>query len=223
MVTERLRRDAAVGQNLLDTVRALQSAIQNHAQNLIGTVEHDEPSTVEVVRAALRPIDAHREANGRAGAASTGAPDPVEAARGAFEVEGAGSRGLGIGVASRPGGPPGLAPRLPSRRPRPARPPAACLEAARAPDPGRSLAPRPRSAAPTGIGRLEASRPASRRSRRGRAPRRTSVRLRGLIRRHAPIGRRAPGRRATGSRARRRSRRAIARRRGDRRRRSRAG
>ena len=64
MVTERLRRDAAVGQNLLDTVRALQSAIQNHAQNLIGTVEHDEPSTVEVVRAALRPIDAHREANG---------------------------------------------------------------------------------------------------------------------------------------------------------------
>lgn len=79
MVTERLRRDAAVGQNLLETVRALQSAILNHAQKVIGTVEHDDPSTVDVVRAALRPIEAHREANGRAAAPSTESPDPAPA------------------------------------------------------------------------------------------------------------------------------------------------
>jgi hypothetical protein len=70
MVEERLRRDTASGQNLGETVRALQAAIVHYAQKVVGLVEHDDPASLEVVRKALRPIDAHREASGRAGGAA---------------------------------------------------------------------------------------------------------------------------------------------------------
>jgi hypothetical protein len=80
MVQERLRRDAAMGQNLLETVRDLQAAILNYAQKVIGMVEHDDASTVDVVKKALRPIDAHREALAKGGGAAAEAPATPEPA-----------------------------------------------------------------------------------------------------------------------------------------------
>jgi len=63
MVSERLRRDKEMGQNLLETTRGLQSAIVNYANKVIGTIEHDEPATTEWARVALLPIANHRAAN----------------------------------------------------------------------------------------------------------------------------------------------------------------
>jgi hypothetical protein len=62
MVSERLRRDKATGQNLLETTRGLQAAIVNYATKVLGTIEHDDPDTVEAARVALLPIANHREA-----------------------------------------------------------------------------------------------------------------------------------------------------------------
>jgi len=73
MVKERLRRDKAMGQNLADSVRAIQSAIVNYAQKVLGTIEHDDPDTTEAARVALLPIANFREAAARA-AAAEGAP-----------------------------------------------------------------------------------------------------------------------------------------------------
>ena len=61
MVSERLRRDTATGQNLSETVRALQAAIVNYASKVTGTVEHDDPESAEVARVALIPILNHRD------------------------------------------------------------------------------------------------------------------------------------------------------------------
>lgn len=69
MVQERMRRDAATGQNLLETARELQAAIADYAQKVVGMVDRDDPDTVAVVREMLRPIDAFREAMSRAPAA----------------------------------------------------------------------------------------------------------------------------------------------------------
>jgi hypothetical protein len=65
MVTERLRRDKATGQNLADSVRAIQNAIVNYAQKILGTIEHDDPETTEVARVALLPIANFRETSTR--------------------------------------------------------------------------------------------------------------------------------------------------------------
>lgn len=62
MVSERLRRDKATGQNLSDTTRELQAAIVNYASKVVGTIEHDDPQTAEAARIALLPITNHREA-----------------------------------------------------------------------------------------------------------------------------------------------------------------
>lgn len=88
MVSERLRRDKAMGQNLLETTRGLQEAIVNYARKVIGTIEHDDPATTEWARLALLPIANHRDANvvrGQRGVAEdVGAPvEAGEAAEGA--------------------------------------------------------------------------------------------------------------------------------------------
>jgi hypothetical protein len=58
MVSERLRRDTATGQNLLETTRGLQAAIVNYASKVIGTIDHEDPETTEAARVALpRPPD----------------------------------------------------------------------------------------------------------------------------------------------------------------------
>lgn len=62
MVNERLRRDKATGQNMLETTRGLQAAIVNYASKIIGTIDDEEPDTVEAARVALLPIANHREA-----------------------------------------------------------------------------------------------------------------------------------------------------------------
>jgi hypothetical protein len=67
MVSERLRRDNATGQNLSATVRGLQAAIVNYASKMVGTIEHDDPATAEAARLALLPIVNHREASGARG------------------------------------------------------------------------------------------------------------------------------------------------------------
>jgi len=71
MVEERLRRDAASGQNLTERVRSIQNAIVNYASKVVGSVEHDDPKTAEAARLALLPIVNHREA---AAAAQRSAP-----------------------------------------------------------------------------------------------------------------------------------------------------
>lgn len=79
MVSERLRRDNAAGQNLVETTRSLQNAIVNYANKVIGTIEHDDPATTEWARTALLPIANHRVGNEqkaqRAAAAATPAPE----------------------------------------------------------------------------------------------------------------------------------------------------
>lgn len=64
MVSERLRRDKATGQNLLDATRGLQAAIVNYAQKLIGGMDEDDAESVEDTRKALLPIANHRDSAG---------------------------------------------------------------------------------------------------------------------------------------------------------------
>lgn len=77
MVDERLRRDKASGQNLLETIRAIQSAIVNYAGKVIGAIEHDDPATVETARLALLPILNHRDAVAAAQRAAKATPAPA--------------------------------------------------------------------------------------------------------------------------------------------------
>jgi hypothetical protein len=82
MVRERLRRDKAAGQNFFETIRALQAAIVNYAGKVIGSIEHDDPATVETARLALLPIVNHRDAVAaaqRAGKSAAAAPAPAPA------------------------------------------------------------------------------------------------------------------------------------------------
>lgn len=62
MVSERLRRDGASGQNLAEIVRGLQAAIVNYATKIVGTIEHDDADTAEAARVALLPIANFRDA-----------------------------------------------------------------------------------------------------------------------------------------------------------------
>ncbi|XXX73764.1 hypothetical protein WMF30_39580 [Sorangium sp. So ce134] len=80
MVRDKLQKEAAATSNLATHVRAIQTAIVNYATKVAAMVDEDEPATVEVVRRALRPLDAHREAGARRaqggakGEATSGAP-----------------------------------------------------------------------------------------------------------------------------------------------------
>lgn len=79
MLSERLRRDKALGQNLLETTRGLQAAIVSHATKLVAMIDEDEPESTEVVRRALLPIANFREAAARAsGAGGGGEAAPAE-------------------------------------------------------------------------------------------------------------------------------------------------
>ncbi|MBK8253565.1 MAG: hypothetical protein IPK82_12965 [Polyangiaceae bacterium] len=78
MVSERLRRDKATGQNFLDTTRGLQAAIVNYATKLVGWADEDDAEAMEAVRIALLPIANARAANTRATYESPDAPaEPV--------------------------------------------------------------------------------------------------------------------------------------------------
>jgi hypothetical protein len=66
MVSERLRRDKATGQNFLEMTRGLQAAIVNYATKLLAQADEDEPETIDTVRVALLPIANFRAANPRA-------------------------------------------------------------------------------------------------------------------------------------------------------------
>lgn len=86
MVRERLRRDNATGQNLADSVRAIQGAIVDYTTKLLSLIDDDDPSTLETVRVALLPIANYRDAWSRQGtsAGDTGeAPDTVSPEKGA--------------------------------------------------------------------------------------------------------------------------------------------
>ncbi|WP_433928117.1 hypothetical protein AB3662_33075 [Sorangium cellulosum] len=80
MVRDRLQKEAATTSNLATVVRAIQSAIVSYATKVAGMVDEDEPATIEAVRRALRPLDAHRETGARRaqgatkGEAASGAP-----------------------------------------------------------------------------------------------------------------------------------------------------
>ncbi|HTN86883.1 MAG TPA: hypothetical protein VL242_24465, partial [Sorangium sp.] len=80
MVRDRLQKEAAATSNLATVVRAIQSAIVSYATKVAGMVDEDEPATIEAVRKALRPLDAHRETGARRtqggakGEATSGAP-----------------------------------------------------------------------------------------------------------------------------------------------------
>jgi hypothetical protein len=78
MVNERLRRDQGTGTNLADSVRAIQAAIVNYAAKVIGTIEHDDPSTVEAARVALLPIANFRAAATREVTGTILPPAPAE-------------------------------------------------------------------------------------------------------------------------------------------------
>ncbi|WP_437731193.1 hypothetical protein [Sorangium sp. So ce1335] len=80
MVKDRLQKEAAATSNLTPVVRAIQSAIVSYATKVAGMVDEDDPATIETVRRALRPLDAHRESSARRaqggtkGEAASGAP-----------------------------------------------------------------------------------------------------------------------------------------------------
>jgi Family of unknown function (DUF6261) len=75
MVSERLRRDKALGQNLLETTRALQAAIVNYATKLIATIDDEDPESVEAVRVALLPIDNFRKDAARPASSEEAGPE----------------------------------------------------------------------------------------------------------------------------------------------------
>ncbi len=58
--------------SLKEQVRALANAVVDYATKVLGMIDNDHPETLDVVRAALRPIDAHREATARR------APSPTD-------------------------------------------------------------------------------------------------------------------------------------------------
>ncbi|WP_438023317.1 hypothetical protein [Sorangium sp. So ce233] len=106
MVKDRLQKEAATS-NLTPVVRAIQSAIVSYATKVVGMVDEDDPATIETVRRALRPLDAHREtgarrAQGARGEAASGAPaapaspsTPAAPAAPAAPATGAGPAGGG--------------------------------------------------------------------------------------------------------------------------------
>ena len=106
MVRERLRRDKAAGQNLFETIRALQAAIVNYAGKVIGSIEHDDPATVETARLALLPISNHRDAVAaaqRAGKSASAAATAGSGGRGDSRGSGGEAR---RGVRGKRRGPP---------------------------------------------------------------------------------------------------------------------
>lgn len=83
MVKEKGKRDTASGQDLNETVRALQAAIVNYASKVTGTVEHDDPASAEAARVALLPILNFRDAAAHAAAAAKAPPAPAAPTGGA--------------------------------------------------------------------------------------------------------------------------------------------
>ena len=80
MVQNLLLREKAVGVNLAEHVRAMGRAIVDYATRVCALVdEDDDEQRIAAVLAALRPMDAYREATARkAGNTNTEAPAPAD-------------------------------------------------------------------------------------------------------------------------------------------------
>lgn len=79
MLTERLRRDKALGQNLLETTRGLQAAIVNYTTKLVATIDDDDAASIEAVRVALLPLTNFRDAAARPTSGPPTTPDGAQA------------------------------------------------------------------------------------------------------------------------------------------------
>lgn len=75
MVKAMLQRDGGDTGNLTDHVRALGKAIVNYASKVIGTQDEDDTATIDLARAALRPLDTYREAQQRRSSGSGNGSD----------------------------------------------------------------------------------------------------------------------------------------------------
>jgi len=62
MVAALLQRETALTEDLGEHVRTIGQELVDYATKVIATVERDKPATITTARAALRPIDAFREA-----------------------------------------------------------------------------------------------------------------------------------------------------------------
>lgn len=67
MVKGLLAREAAAGVNLSEQVRTLGRAIVEYATKVCASADDDDAESITTARAALRPLDAFREANARRG------------------------------------------------------------------------------------------------------------------------------------------------------------
>ncbi|WP_437671087.1 hypothetical protein [Sorangium sp. So ce131] len=65
MVRDKLQKEVTATSNLAAVVRAIQFAIVSYATKVAGMADEDDPATIEAVRKALRPLDAHREGAAR--------------------------------------------------------------------------------------------------------------------------------------------------------------
>lgn len=62
MVAGVLQREATLSEDLGEHVRAMGQEIVDYATKVLATVDRDKPATITAARAALRPLDAFREA-----------------------------------------------------------------------------------------------------------------------------------------------------------------
>ncbi|WP_437597129.1 hypothetical protein WMF28_31455 [Sorangium sp. So ce590] len=92
------QEEAAATSNLGTVVRAIQAAIVSYATKVVGMVDEDDPATLETVRRALRPLDAHRESGARRAHGGT----KGEAANGATAAPATGAGAEGGGATSAP-------------------------------------------------------------------------------------------------------------------------
>lgn len=61
MVQSMLRREDASGPDLRENLRAISRAVVDYASKVVALVDGDDPESIAMVRAALRPIEQHRE------------------------------------------------------------------------------------------------------------------------------------------------------------------
>jgi len=73
-----MRRDDATAVNLHEHVRVMGRAIVDYSTKVLGMLDEDAPESVAVVRDALRPLDAYREAAARRNVTPTTPPNPLQ-------------------------------------------------------------------------------------------------------------------------------------------------
>ncbi len=65
MVQGVLQREESITEDLNEHVRAMSQELVDYAMKVLASIERDKPATISAARAALRPIDAFREATQR--------------------------------------------------------------------------------------------------------------------------------------------------------------